>query len=217
MKTIADVATRFWARVAVGGSDECWSWLKWKTDAGYGRFSYWDGKRTRTVTASRFAWELKCGPIPVGKEVCHNCPGVDNPACCNPAHLWLGSHLQNARDRKAKGGYSQMPRGGNSSRALLCEEEVREMLERRLGGAKLKELAADYGVDITTVSVIAKGKNWAHLGLGLVRPSVSTNAQAAKTHCPQGHAYNEMNTGRCGGKSPYRYCRACRRAKKKSL
>ena len=43
------------------------------------------------------------------------------------------------------------------------------------------------------------------------RSSVGMN-ESAKTHCPQGHEYNEENTIRRGGK---RYCVACKREQSK--
>ena len=49
---------------------------------------------------SREAWELANGPIPDGMFVCHTC---DNPPCCNPAHLFLGTPSENVLDAVAKG------------------------------------------------------------------------------------------------------------------
>lgn len=46
-----------------------------------------------------------------------------------------------------------------------------------------------------------------------VRRGVSGDRQRAKTHCPQGHEYNEQNTYRFG--PGYRSCRACHRERKR--
>ena len=48
----------------------------------------------------RYAWQWANGPIPEGMCVCHAC---DNPPCVNPDHLWLGTQLENIRDRERKG------------------------------------------------------------------------------------------------------------------
>lgn len=50
------------------------------------------------------------------------------------------------------------------------------------------------------------------------RPSVRGAQQAAKTHCPAGHPYDEQNTiHRTGPKGqPWRQCRACKNRPKVS-
>lgn len=52
------------------------------------------------VAAHRAAWLLFRGAIPPGLCVLHKC---DVGYCVNPDHLFLGTQLDNARDREAKG------------------------------------------------------------------------------------------------------------------
>lgn len=89
------IEERFWEKVAVGKPDECWLWTAFRNNHGYGRI-IWNGK---AYIASRVSWMLANGKEPQGM-VCHSC---DNPSCVNPAHLWLGTALDNNRDAFAKG------------------------------------------------------------------------------------------------------------------
>lgn len=99
-------AQAFWARVdQSGGHDACWPWTGSLDRKGYGRPYAKDWPR-RT---HRVAWMLTNGPIPEGMSICHHC---DNPPCCNPAHLFCGSNLDNIADRVAKGRSATGDRSG---------------------------------------------------------------------------------------------------------
>lgn len=89
---------RFWAKVLK--TDTCWLWQGANKGPGkYGHLKFQD----ITTSAHRVAWILTYGPIPDDILVCHDCPDGDNPLCVNPAHLWLGTHADNAQDMVAKG------------------------------------------------------------------------------------------------------------------
>lgn len=87
---------RIGAKSRLDGDTGCWVWTAAVTSAGRGAIRV-DG---RLVQAHRLSYEAHIGPIPDGLLVCHHC---DRPLCVNPAHLFLGTNLDNMRDMVRKG------------------------------------------------------------------------------------------------------------------
>jgi hypothetical protein len=73
----------------------CHIWQASAKPNGYGQLTF----RMRRLMAHRVAWIARHGPIAKGLEVCHRC---DERRCCNPDHLYLGSHAENMAEMKAK-------------------------------------------------------------------------------------------------------------------
>jgi hypothetical protein len=95
---------RWAAKVRVPADVEaCWEWTASKNDHGYGRMT---AGRGVNLKAHRVAYELHNGPVPDDKCVLHEC---DNPPCCNPLHLFLGTKKDNTHDMMAKGRMSPPP------------------------------------------------------------------------------------------------------------
>jgi len=94
------ITERFWEKVDKRDPDQCWPWKGGHTATGRGvlRASPIHGKEK--IVATHVSWELHYGPMPDGVYVLHKC---DNPACVNPAHLWLGTQSDNMTDMYSKG------------------------------------------------------------------------------------------------------------------
>ncbi len=139
-----------WSKVDKCGPDECWPWNGFRNKQGYGR-TWIKGVG---YYAHRVIFDLaNPGIIPLsnhGISVCvmHDC---DNPPCCNPAHLKLGTHLDNMRDKTSKGRSPDF-RGERAPRAKLTSEEVFWIRMQKKNGATLKALALLYDVSRSAIS-----------------------------------------------------------------
>lgn len=152
-----DEIVKFWTFVDKREPDECWLWQGSKVDGGYGRCA-WQGKIHHS---SRVSYIIHFGDIPDGMLVCHNCPGGDNPACVNPAHLWLGTHQANMDDKVAKG---RQRRGEDQGNAKLTENQVTEIRQRHAAGnITQRALATQYGVSQKTIMNVVKRVAWSHV------------------------------------------------------
>lgn len=136
--------------------EECWNWPRSRNPvSGYGQLSEWRcGKRylltAHVVSHQAFIGETK------GIHVCHKC---DNPACFNPAHLFLGTVKDNMLDCSRKGRINPS-RGELSGRARLTEEKVMFLRSSSLTTA---QLARALGMPYATVQSARVGRTWRHL------------------------------------------------------
>lgn len=145
--------SRFWDKVdKSGGDNACWVWRASRTPLGYGHFGF----RRKLLIASRVAWELACGSIPEGLHVLHHC---DNPSCCNPKHLFLGTNHENVLDSLKKGRRSSRKGEGNG-RAKLTLEQVQIIRERHANGEYQYRLAKEFGVSQVQIGHIVNRKAW---------------------------------------------------------
>lgn len=147
-------ASRFWAKVDIKlDTDLCWEWQAGKTEFGYGQFKV---KSYQGINSHRVTWELFYGEIPDGLWVLHTC---DNPACCNPNHLFLGTALDNARDKESKNRGNKKGEH-NSGHKLTQAQVVYVRLRYAKGDILQRELAAEMGVDPSVISRIVRNKQW---------------------------------------------------------
>jgi len=158
-----ELENRIMSRVSVSIPQEggCHEWQGALTYNGYGRI----GVNGKVQRVHRVAYELAHGPIPQGIVVCHRC---DNPRCCNPDHLFLGTTQENVEDKMSKGRHkaftSDQVIGEKNPRALLTAADVTKIRQRYArSNVTLKQLANEYGVHFDTISKAINRTTWSHL------------------------------------------------------
>jgi hypothetical protein len=168
---------RFLVRIEIRDSG-CWEWTGCFTKFGYG----WVNYRSLPQLTHRLAWKILVGKIPDGLCVLHAC---DNPPCCNPSHLWLGTRTDNAADKVRKGRQPSGDRSGarlhpesiargEQRRHKLVASQVLDVYRRAHAGEKHSVIADEFGVSTSLISNIKRHKNWRHLFLPLTCQHLTT-------------------------------------------
>ena len=157
----AEQTDRFWGHVDIGGPEKCWDW-QMSLRKGYGNVSLKINGVQKKWGAHRIAWTLTHGKIPEGLCVCHHC---DNPVCCNPKHLFLGTVQDNTDDKIRKGRqgpYGQL--GELNAFSKLTTEQVRQIKFTRrdlTAGQLIKTVGLPCSEN--NVRDIRRGVTWAHI------------------------------------------------------
>ncbi len=151
------LAERFKQYLGAIAESGCIPWVGGKNKAGYGRIGV-GGREAGVMLAHRVAYKLAFGPIPEGLLVCHHC---DNPACVNPAHLFLGTDADNTADCVAK---NRNVKGERCQKNKLTEPTVILIRNRYASGdATQLQLANEYGIAQTLVSQVVRRLVWKHV------------------------------------------------------
>lgn len=155
---------KFWSNIFVGCSDECWEWKSF-SGTSYYPSTHFNGKNWKV---HRLAYMLTYGEFDYFNNdenqiyICHHC---DNPPCCNPNHLFLGTHQDNVDDRERKE-RNKLPRsrGEDHGQSKLTEEEVIKIRELySSGNHSYYSLADIYDVSFGNIRNIIKRKTWSWL------------------------------------------------------
>lgn len=93
------------------------------------------------------------------EHVCHRC---DTPLCCNVNHLFVGTALDNVKDKVAKNRQHRL-KGESNGRSKLTEVQVVEILKDKT--STRASLARKYQVTPTTIGDIRNRKLWKHLDI----------------------------------------------------
>jgi hypothetical protein len=145
-RTFVPMPKRFWSKVQIRTHEMCWIWTGCSSPLGYGRFRL-DGK---SKVAPRVAWEIENGPVPDRLFVLHRC---DNPKCCNPNHLFLGTKKDNSQDMMKKG-------RDKIHYKKLTPSDIDDI---RKSSDKTLAVSIRLGVHPSTVWKIRTNRSWKHI------------------------------------------------------
>jgi hypothetical protein len=144
----------FWDKV--NKTESCWLWSGAIHRTGYG-MAFAGG---RSVTAHRLSMSEHLGrPLLPSEWVLHSC---DMPLCVNPAHLRIGGHSDNVRDRVERD-RSHRPRGERNNNSKLDSADVYLIRMLSSMGAPRSGLASWFCISRGQVTRIGRGHSWGHL------------------------------------------------------
>jgi len=164
-ETLTDVTrNRFWIKVDKRGPDECWPWL----GANNGRYGTMTINK-RTIGAHKVSYLIHHGDTPDGVMILHEC---DEGLCVNPAHLCVGSHAKNMRDKAERGSH----RGERVWHLAKLTNPGVKLIRRCFedGHYDCQRLSDITGVTYQTIWSILNDKTWRHVdadGSGRSLPS----------------------------------------------
>jgi hypothetical protein len=147
----------------VDTTTQCWIWQGGVDKDGYGKTKRFG----QDIRSHQLFYQHHKGPI--GELfVCHTC---DNPPCVNPAHLFLGTQIDNEADKDRKGrrppsifvkGHKCGPSGESHHKAKLKLGDIGDI--RANIKIPTRELADKYGVSMSTIQRIRNGSLWKESG-----------------------------------------------------
>lgn len=138
----------------------CWEWQDKTEPNGYARVFM---APYRWPVHRAACWIFK-GPFPQEAFICHTC---DNRKCCNPDHLYVGSHKSNMEDMKKRGRYRGVPpppcKGEDCKWAKITERQAIMILELYALYPTVAGIAKVTGIHRKTISDIVNGNSWRHI------------------------------------------------------
>jgi len=150
-----------WSKVDVRGKDECWEWKGFRNEQGYGRTWIND----KGYYAHRVIFDL-VNPNQISLNapkstdekgfLLHHC---DNPACCNPKHLYVGTFQDNTNDKVRRGRCVDF-KGDKGPRCKLTMDQAREARKLRKQGMSVRQLSYEYGISLASMKTLLAGKSY---------------------------------------------------------
>jgi len=150
-----------WSKVDKRNDEECWEWKGYKNAQGYGR-TWIDDKgyyahrvifnlaypNTITLNAPKSTDDYGF--------LLHTC---DNPPCCNPKHLFVGTHWDNMADKVNKGRSPDF-KGGKGPRCKLSMSQAREARLLRKTGMTIPQLMEKFNLSRASMKTLLRGDSY---------------------------------------------------------
>lgn len=127
----------------------CWEWNGSQDSHGYGKMNF-QGRMRRTHVISFIIHRGSINEM----LVLHSC---DNRKCCNPEHLFLGTHADNCLDKVRKNRHA---RGRMLPTAKLTDALV---VEIRKSKESALIMAKRYGVHLSVITHVKERRSWKHV------------------------------------------------------
>ena len=150
-----------WSKVDKRGEDKCWDWKGFKNHDGYGRTWINDkGYYAHRVIYSLVYPNTITLNAPLSQDdsgfLLHTC---DNPSCCNPKHLWVGTHADNMADKVAKGRSPDFS-GGKGPRCKLTMDQAKEARLLRKTGMTIPQLMEKFELSRASMKTLLRGGSY---------------------------------------------------------
>ena len=150
-----------WSKVDKKGEDECWPWLGYKNEQGYGRvmIDEWSYYAHRVIFNLVNPNVIQLSAPKSSDEygfLLHSC---DNPSCCNPKHLRVGTHAENMADKVAKNRQKTFPTD-TGPRCKLTMTQARQARQLKKDGMSTRDLAAQFGISLPSMKTLLAGKSY---------------------------------------------------------
>ena len=139
----------------------CWEFTKGRNAGGYGVVRIHD----KSMLTHRASYLYHYNSIPTGLHVLHKC---DNPCCCNPEHLFIGTDRDNMEDKVRKGRQSRQGMLGKEHPMAILEDK--NVITIFTSSLNTLELASIYNVSPSTISAIRNKSCWKHVTKDLKLP-----------------------------------------------
>lgn len=144
----------FWKKVDTTYNDSgCWIWMGKPKKSGYGVMRF-NGKYE---LSHRISWLIHFGVIPNNLWVLHHC---DNKLCVNPNHLFLGTIIDNDKDRYNK---SREAKGENHGNSKFSNDDILKIRRMRIDGHSYAEIGQLFGSNKGHIQKICLHKIWVHI------------------------------------------------------